>query len=56
MIQLVDPDTRIRIDVFPDFAGSIADARATQIGEHWMQVLRHSFQGRADGGLSIAGA
>ncbi len=39
MIQLVDPDTRIRIDVFPDLAGSIADARATQIGEQWMQVL-----------------
>jgi len=39
MIQLVDPESRIRIDVFPDLVGSIADARATEIGEHRMQVL-----------------
>jgi len=39
MIQLVDPEWRIRIDVFPDLAGSIADARATHIGQHRIPVL-----------------
>ena len=39
MIQLVDPDSRIRIDVFPDLAGSIADARTVHVGTHWMPVL-----------------
>jgi len=39
MIQLVDPESRIRIDVFSDLAGSIADARATHIGKHRMPVL-----------------
>jgi hypothetical protein len=39
MIQLVDPLSRIRIDVFPDLVGSIADARATEIGDHSIRVL-----------------
>ena len=39
MIQLVDPVSRIRIDVFPDLAGSIANARAVHIGQHPMPVL-----------------
>lgn len=39
MIQLVDPESHIRIDVFPDLAGSIAEAQAIQIGKHIMPVL-----------------
>jgi hypothetical protein len=39
MIQLVDPESRIRIDVFPDLTGSIADARTIHIGRHAMPVL-----------------
>jgi hypothetical protein len=39
MIQLVDPVLRIRIDVFPDLAGSIADARAMAVGGHTLLVL-----------------
>lgn len=39
MIQLVDPVSRIRIDVFPDLVGSLADARMMGIGEHVVQML-----------------
>jgi hypothetical protein len=39
LIQLIDPVLRLRIDVFPDLAGSIADARGVQIGRHRMPVL-----------------
>ena len=39
MIQLVDPVSRIRIDVFPDSAGSIGDAGMAPIGEHCVRVL-----------------
>ena len=39
MIQLVDPVSRIRIDVFPDLAGSLADARTIAIGAHAILVL-----------------
>jgi hypothetical protein len=39
MIQLVDPVSRIRIDVFPDLVNSLVDARRTAIGEHVIQVL-----------------
>jgi hypothetical protein len=39
MIQLVDPVSRLRVDVFPDLAGSIADAQPIPIGEHVIQVL-----------------
>ena len=35
MIQLVDPVSRIRVDVFPDLVGSLVDARTIAIGEHW---------------------
>ena len=39
MIQLVDPVSRIRVDVFPDLVGSLLDARTIAIGEHSVQVL-----------------
>jgi hypothetical protein len=39
MIQLVDPVSQIRVDVFPDVVGSMADARKMTIGEHAVQVL-----------------
>jgi hypothetical protein len=39
MIQLVDPVSRIRIDVFPDLVGSLADARAMVVGGHTLLVL-----------------
>jgi len=40
MIQLVDPETRIRVDVFPDLVGSVVDARTTRIGDESVLVLR----------------
>src|SRR5262245_6811075 len=40
MIQLVDPVSRIRIDVFPDLADSVQGARQVRIGEHVMLALR----------------
>ena len=39
MIQLVDPGSRIRIDLFPDLVGSLTDARQTQVGAHTILVL-----------------
>ena len=39
MIQLVDPSIRIRVDIFPDLAGSIARARCVRIGPHQVRVL-----------------
>jgi len=39
MIQLVDPVSRLRIDVFPDLAGSLIDRRPIVIGEHTVHVL-----------------
>jgi hypothetical protein len=39
MIQLVDPVSAIRVDVFPDLVGSLADARTIAIGQHSVQVL-----------------
>jgi len=39
MIQLVDPVSRIRIDVFPDLVWSLMDARAIAIGAHTILVL-----------------
>jgi hypothetical protein len=39
MIQLVDPVSRIRIDVFPDLLGSLGKARTIAIGKHSIQVL-----------------
>lgn len=39
MIQLVDPLSRIRIDVFPDLVGSLGDANPIVIGSHAIRVL-----------------
>jgi hypothetical protein len=39
MVQLVDPVSRIRIDVFPDLVGSIGDAWAANISTHRLLVL-----------------
>jgi len=39
LIQLVDPLSRIRIDIFPDLAGWIAEARAIPVGEHSIPAL-----------------
>jgi hypothetical protein len=39
MVQLVDPVARIRIDIFPDLAGSIEQAQTVTIGDHLVKVL-----------------
>ena len=39
MVQLVDPVARIRIDIFPDLAGSIGQAQTVTIGDHAVKVL-----------------
>jgi hypothetical protein len=39
MVQLVDPIARIRIDIFPDLAGSIERAQTVTIGDHLVKVL-----------------
>jgi len=39
MVQLVDRQSRIRVDIFPDLVGSIAEASEISIGEHRVQVL-----------------
>ena len=39
MVQLVDPVSRIRVDVFPDLVGSLARARMVQIRAHRVQML-----------------
>jgi len=39
MIQLVDPKSRVRIDVFPDLVGSLTDARPIDVGTHAVLVL-----------------
>ena len=39
MVELVDPESRMRVDVFPDLLGSIADARTIHVGQHSMPVL-----------------
>jgi hypothetical protein len=39
MVQLVDPDTRLRVDVFPDLAGSIARASERWVCGHRLLVL-----------------
>ena len=39
MVQLVDPEARIRIDIFPDLAGSIEHAQTVTIGDHVLKVL-----------------
>jgi len=39
MVQLVDPTTRIRIDIFPDLVGSLARARAVELGAQATRML-----------------
>jgi hypothetical protein len=39
MVQLVDPETRLRLDVFPDLAGSIARAAERTIAGRRLLVL-----------------
>jgi hypothetical protein len=39
LIQLVDPESRLRIDVFPDLVGSLAHARFFTIGPQPVKVL-----------------
>ena len=39
MVQLVDPVSRIRVDVFPDLVGSLARARMVQIQTRRVQML-----------------
>ena len=39
MVQLVDPVSRIRVDVFPDLVGSLTRARMVRIGAQNMKVL-----------------
>jgi hypothetical protein len=39
MVQLVDPVTRIRVDMFPDLVGSLARAKAVQIGTQVIRML-----------------
>jgi len=39
MVQLVDPVTRIRVDMFPDLTGSIARARTATVGGHVVNLL-----------------
>ena len=39
LVQLVDPESCLRIDIFPDLAGSIATAQITAIGPHRVRVL-----------------
>ena len=39
MVQLVDPVSRIRVDVFPDLVGSLARARAVKVGTSQIRML-----------------
>jgi hypothetical protein len=39
MIQLVDPESHIRVDVFPDLAGSLRRAQWRTVGGHKLKVL-----------------
>lgn len=39
MLQLVDPVTRLRVDVFPDLAGSLSRAQDVDIGGQSMKIL-----------------
>ena len=40
MVQLVDPISRIRVDIFPDLVGSIKNAWSFTIGKQPVNVLR----------------
>ena len=39
MVQLVDPATRIRVDIFPDLVGSLERSRAVQVGSNRIRSL-----------------
>lgn len=39
MMQLVDPATRLRIDVFPDLVASMTRATERRVAGHWVRVL-----------------
>ena len=39
MVQLVDPVSRIRVDVFPDLVGSLIRARAVKVGAELVRML-----------------
>lgn len=39
MVQLVDPVSRIRIDVFPDLVGSLARTKTVRIGTRYVKML-----------------
>jgi hypothetical protein len=39
MVQLVDPQTRIRVDIFPDLVGSLQRAKLVELGPHQVRCL-----------------
>ena len=39
LVQLVDPETRIRVDVFPDLVDSLARSKVIQIGQQCLRML-----------------
>ena len=39
MVQLVDPVTRIRVDIFPDLLGSLARSSMVEVGAHELRLL-----------------
>jgi hypothetical protein len=39
MVQLVDPVTRIRVDIFPDLVGSLTRSSRVKIGKHLPRML-----------------
>ena len=39
LVQLVDPVTRIRVDIFPDLVGSLVRSRRVNIGSHLTRML-----------------
>ncbi len=39
MVQLVDPVSRLRVDVFPDLVGSLAYSHELSVGTHSVRVL-----------------
>jgi hypothetical protein len=39
MIQLVDPESRLRVDIFPDLAGWLGEARTIAFGRHSIRLL-----------------
>jgi len=55
MVQVVDPETRLRIDVFPDLVGSIARAHERMLAGHRLRVLdAHSILDHKVQGMSRA--